>query len=185
VRIKPLSACVVRQPTATNAADGGFTNPISVSANCRNIVIETGATLTMANSNPHFHIAGNLTNNGTIVPGTGRVKCIGTGSQSINSVHATENFYEFNIGASSVTTINCNISVTNLINLNGVVITGGNILHLLNSNATASLPSSNGHVWGTFRRAIASNTSSYPFPVGVGTTLITDKRLLEYINNNL
>lgn len=187
VRIKPISQCVTRQPTVTNLSDFGFTPPISVSANCRNIVIESGATLTMASStpNPHFHVAENLTDNGTIVPGTGRLKCIGTGNQSINSVHATENFYEFNVGANSITTINCNVSVTNLINLNGVVVTGSRIFHLLNSNSAASLPSHSGHVYGTFRRAIASNTDTYVFPVGVGTTLVTHKRLLEYLNNNI
>lgn len=187
VRIKPISACVVRQPTVTNLSDFGFTNPISVSANCRNIVIESGATLTMANfsPNPHFHVAENLTNNGTIIPGTGRVKCIGSGNQSINSVHATETFYEFNVGANSITTINCNVSVNNLINLSGVVVTGSRIFHLLNSDAAASLPVNSGHVYGTFRRTIASNTNAYLFPVGVGTTLVTHKRLLEYLNNNI
>lgn len=183
VRIKPNGTCIVNQPTVTNIADYGFTPPNNSTANCNNLVIESGATLTMhASSNPHFHVWTSLTNNGTIVTGTGRFKFVGTTS-SINSNSALT-FYEMNIGDNAITTINCNVTVTNALSLRGIVITGSNILHLSNTN-TAGLSSQLGHIFGIFRRSIAMNTNTYSFPMGVNATAGTGKRLLEFVNNNI
>lgn len=185
VRIKPSGTCILNQPTVTNAADGGFTAPISTSANCNTMVVEPGATLSFhASNNPHLHIGTTFTGNGSIVPGTGRIKFVGTGAQTLNSSSSTVTFYQMNVGANSVTTINSNVTVTNLLNLNGIIITGGNVLYLSNAT-TASLGSSTGQVSGTFRRAIATNTSEYIFPMAVGSTMNTDRRQLNFINGNI
>lgn len=185
VWIKPSGTCISNQPTASNSANASYTAP-STSANCKNIVIESGATLTFANSNPHFHVNGNLTNNGTIVPGTGRLKFIGSGSQSLSSVNTSETFYQFHVISGSVTTINKTVTATNLLDLGGIVSTGSNMLYLSNAAADATaFPVSSGHIYGNFRRAIASNTNVHAFPMGVGTTATTHRRLLEFMNNGI
>lgn len=186
VRIKPNGTCIANQPTVTNAADFGFAAPLSVSANSKSIVIESGATLTFSNNASHFHVSENWTNQGTLVPANGRVKFVGSGAQSINNASGTQTFYEMNIGANSILTFNStNVTVTNALRLDGIAVVGSNIFHLTNTAADAtSLPVTAGHVFGTFRRTIASNTNTYAFPVGVGTTKTTNRRLLEYLNNN-
>lgn len=187
VRIKPNGTCVLNQPTVTNAADGGFSGPNSVSANSKTIVIESGATLTFSANASHFHVASIWNNSGTMVPSNGRVKFIGTGAQSLINSSGAETFYELNIGGNSVTTLSStNVTITNALRLNGVVVTGSNLFHLTNTAADAtSLPINTGHIFGTFRRSIATNTNVYGFPVGVGSTLNTDRRMFEFMNNNI
>lgn len=185
VRIKPNGTCVSTQPVIMNAADGGFTAPNSISANSKNIVIESGATLGFSSNASHFHVAETWTNDGTLTPSNGRVKFIGTGAQSVNG-SGPQTFYEMNIGGNSITTLNVGTTVTYGLRLNGIVVTGSNLFHLTNTAADAtSLPINTGHIFGTFRRSIAANTNVYAFPVGVGTTLNTHRRLLEYVNNNV
>ncbi len=190
VRIKPNGTCVLTQPITTNVNDGGFTAPNSVSANCKNIVIESGASLSFGATaaNPsHFHVAEVWTNNGTLNPANGRVKFIGTGAQSIVNSSGSQTYFEMNVGGNSITSLSStNVTVTNALRLNGIVVTGSNIFHLTNSAADAtSFPVVVGHVNGTLRRTIAANTNVYSFPVGVGSTITTDRRQLEFINNNI
>lgn len=191
VRIKPTGTCILNQPLTTNldlSGGASFTAPNSVTANCKNIVIESGATLSLggvSGNTSHFHVAEVWTNNGTLVPGFGRVKFIGTGAQSVVSPNP-QTFYEMNVGANSITTLNTNVTVTNALRLNGIVVTGSNLFHLTNTAADAtSFPVVVGHVYGTLRRSIAANTNVYSFPVGVGTTLNTHRRQLEFMNNNI
>jgi hypothetical protein len=53
----------------------------------------------------------------------------------------------------------------------------------------ASLVNFSGHVFGNFRRDIATNTDVYKFPMGVSTSLAAHpsggRRLLEFLNNNV
>jgi hypothetical protein len=183
VFIKPNSNCISRQPTIDNLVT---IMDNAGSANCMNITIANGATLTMSNNNSHFHVTGNWVNNGTFSGGTGRVKFVKSGSQTITDASGSINFYEMNTGSASITILNSNITITNALRLNGIVTTGSYVLHLNNSASDASaFPNIGGHINGTFRRTIAANTNTYAFPVGNGTTLTTNRYLLEFINNNI
>lgn len=190
VRIKPTTGCVLRQPTVTNSitvADA------TGSANCRDIVIESGATLTFTNTtlpnNAHFHITGNYNNQGTVVPGTGRIKFVrNSGSQSITDASGTATFYEMNVAYTSTVILNNNVTVTNAIRLSGVISTGTNRVYLnttsIDDGSTTGFVTYTGHVFGNLRRRVVTNTNSYYFPVGVSNVLNTGRRLLEWMNNN-
>ena len=185
IRIKPTGTCIPRQPTVINLANPSFNQFSPVSANCKDVVIENGATLTMSSNNSHFHVNGNYYNYGTLVPGNARMKFINSGSQSIVSSSSQEIFYEMNVGGASVTTlVNTNVHVTHALRLNGVVATGVSFLYL-NNITTGSLASFGGHIFGNFRRDIATNTDLYRFPMGVGTVAGSDRRLLEFLNSNI
>jgi hypothetical protein len=116
--------------------------------------------------------------------GTGIVIFNGTSNQNFSGV---TNFYTVQINTSALT-LNNNLTVSNLLNLiSGKIITGANYV-FLNNNAASSLlnDASNagytqGWINGNLRRWIASNTSTYDFPVGNSTR----SNLLQFINNNI
>ncbi len=63
----------------------------------------------------------------------------------------------------------------------GVVTTGSNIF-ILSNTAAGNLSYTNGFLYGTFRRYLASNTDTYLFPLGDGTSSANRHRL-SFINN--
>jgi hypothetical protein len=148
---------------------------------------------------------GTLTNNGTLrlknnssanvsnwtdnsvagaLSGTGIVIFNGTSNQSFSGA---TNFYTVQVNTSALI-LNNNLTVSNLLNLiSGKITTGTNSV-FLNNNAASSLLNdatnagySNSWINGNFRRWIASNTSTYDFPVGNSTR----SNLLQFINNNV
>jgi hypothetical protein len=190
VRIKPTTGCVLNQPTITNSIQ---VIDVAGSANCRDIIIENGATLTYTNTalpnNAHFHITGNYNNQGTVVPGTGRVKFVrNSGSQTITDASGTATFYEMNVASTSTAVLSSSVTVTNAIRLPGVISTGTNRVYLnttaVDNGSTTGFVTYTGHVFGNLRRRVVTNTNSYFFPVGVSNVLNTGRRLLEWINNS-
>lgn len=122
---------------------------------CRNIIINSGSTLTISGSNS-LTVRGNWTNNGTFVPNTSTVTFNGTSAQTI--------------GGSSTTTFN---NLTNS-NITAVVSpsTGITVKNILNIANSASLLDMGTYVLtdgGTFSNLGSghiktSNTSSTPIP---------------------
>jgi hypothetical protein len=183
VRIKQNGTCILNQPII----DGTALSPaISGSNDCKNLTIESGASLTFeAGQTRHLQIYGIYSNEGTMNYNIGRIKFLGT-AQSIYDASGTATFYEVRIGSTSITDLASNLTILYEFRLQGVANSNGYILHLTNAAADAtSLPANTGHVNGTFRRTIASNTNTYAFPVGNGTALTTNRYLLEFINNNI
>jgi hypothetical protein len=190
VWIKQNGTCILNQPVMDNTVT---TIDQSGSANCRNITIDISGTLTFSNNNSHLHVKGNWNNNGTLIPGTARVKFVNNTMQSISKAGGsavTELFYEMNVGAASITQLMTNVTVGNALRIIGVIETNGNLFWL---NTTAIDGASTGvvdnayggHIFGTFRRTIQNNNATYRFPVGVTADLNTGKRFLEYINNGV
>jgi hypothetical protein len=191
VRLK--SGTCLAQPTVNsiNVTSTDNTNGTGA-ATCRNIVIESTGTLTI-NSNAnveHFHILGDYSNSGTVNYNNGRFKFVKTGTQTIYDASGTATFWEMNIGGSSLTDLNSAVTILNALRINGVVKTDG-YLYWLNTTSIDGASTGvvdnayGGHVFGTFRRTIQNNNATYRFPVGVGISLNTDRRLLEYINNGV
>jgi hypothetical protein len=188
VHIKPNGGCITAQPTVDNLIT---TANNSGSANCNNITIYNSATLTYTNTtspnNAHLHVAGNYNNQGTVVPGTGRVKFIKSGTQTITDASGTATFYEMDVEGNSRTTLNNNVTVTNAIRLSGVITTGTNRVYLNTTAldaATTGFVTYTGHIFGNIRRRVVSNANNYFFPVGVSNVLNTGRRLLVWMNNN-
>lgn len=186
VHIRPIGGCITAQPTVDNTIT--VVDAVG-SANSNNITIANGATLNFSANNSHLHINGNYNNQGTVNPGTGRVKFIKSGAQTITDASGTANFYEMNVAGTSTVVLSSSVTVTNAIRLNGVITTGTNRVYLnttaLDDGSTTGFVSSNGHIFGNLRRRVVSNTSNYFFPVGVSNVLNTGRRLLVWMNNNV
>lgn len=188
VFIKPIVDCVYESPTVDNIIT---TAGAAGSANSNNITIASGATLNFSTNNSHLHINGNYNNQGTVNPGTGRVKFIKSGSQSITDATGTATFYEMNIASTSTVVLSNSVTVTNAIRLSGVITTGTNRVYLNTTDIDNSTSPSTGfvnytgHIFGNLRRRVVTNTSNYFFPVGVSNVLNTGRRLLVWMNNNV
>jgi hypothetical protein len=181
VFIKPILDCVYESPTVDNL----LTVADAVgSANSKNITISSGATLNFSNNNSHLHINGNYLNQGTVNYGTGRVKFIRNGTQSITDASGEAVFYQMNVGGLSLTVLNNHVRILHEVRLNGVIQTNVNRFYM-NTPVSNHLVNFGGHVFGNLRRDIANNSDTYRFPMGVGTTLGTDRRLLEFLNNSI
>jgi hypothetical protein len=183
VRIKQNGTCILNQPIINGTA---LAPAVAGSNDCKNLTIESAASLTFeAGQTRHLQIFGVYSNEGTMNYNIGRIKFLGT-AQSIYDASGTATFYEVRIGSTSITDLASNLTILYEFRLQGVANSNGYILHLTNSAADAtSLPLNTGHVNGTLRRTIASNTNTYAFPVGNGTALTTNRYLLEFINNNI
>jgi hypothetical protein len=141
-------------------------------------------------ANRTLNVAGNWTNLSTTSASfgenTGTVVFTAANKNLNSNVTGGESFFNLTSNLASTLTINNNVLVSNSLSLSGVITTGPNLFHLTNSSSdVSSLPINTGHVNGTLRRTIASNTFTYSFPVGNGTTLTSNRYLLEFINNNL
>ena len=116
----------------------------------------------------------------------------GTGIVIFNSTHPQQftgptSFYTVYINTDQLT-INNDLSISNLLRLiKGKINTSNYIVALINT-AASSLENditntgyTNSWINGNFKRSIATNTSSYDFPVGNSTR----SNLLKFLNNNL
>ena len=85
--------------------------------------------------------------------------------------------------SSGISTLGTDLTVNTLLTLtNGLITTGANNLIISTSNASAVTgQNTNSYVNGNLRRAFASNTDTYAFPVGTSTMYT----LAEVVNNNL
>lgn len=133
-------------------------------------------------------LAGNWTNNGGTFTHNSHNVTFNGASATAQTITTSggETFYNLIIAATGTggISLGSNVTATNILTLtSGVITTGANALILSNTTAT-NLSYTNGFVNGTFRRYIASNTSSYLFPVGKGT-LSTNRHQASFVNNSI
>lgn len=158
------------------------------SAECNNLTIESGRTLTINNANSILDIYGDINNSGVVSHTNGLVRVYGANTSLTSSPLIT--FYNLQINKTSGTntlTLNNNIAVSNSITLtNGVFSTGTNKLSITNTTASNLIHStgSASFIYGNLERSIATNLSSYEFPLGNGTSTTNYKRI-DFVNNNL
>jgi len=164
-----------------------------------NYIAQTqAATNGVMNNQGTLQLTGDWTNNNTAASpnpfstNAGNVTFNGTALQNIAVGNNPTTFYDLktnNSGAAAGgVTIASNTTVSNSLDLtSGMITTGANYLILTNTTAanltygTAALYS---FINGNFRRYIASNASTYDFPVSNGTAT-TDRHLSAFVNNNL
>lgn len=145
------------------------------------------ATLDVDNSqNYSLTVGGNFMNTGTFQPRNGTVTLNGTSNQSLTSNGST--FYNLVVNNSATqVSLNDNLTVSNGLTLtDGVITTSASYRVIMTSTTAASLSgfSQNSFINGNLRRYIATNTSTYTFPIGDGTAS-TDYYRADIINNNL
>lgn len=116
----------------------------------------------------------------------------GTGIVIFNSTHSQQftgltNFYTVVINTNELL-LNNNLNISNILRLINGKINTGSYLVFLNNTLASSLETdatnatySNSWINGTIKRLIATNTSTYDFPVGNSVK----SNLLKFINNNI
>lgn len=138
-------------------------------------------------SNHAVSVAGDWTNTGaTFVEQNGTVTFDGGVAQALTNTSG-ETFYNLTMNKSAnEMSLNDNIEVANTLTLtDGVMTTGSDRVFVSNSSAASVTGhSSASFVNGNLRRAIASNTSTYDFPVGNGTTA-SDYFQADVVNNSM
>lgn len=147
----------------------------------------TGGTLDASVSNYDMDVKGNwLNSGGTFTARSGGVTFSGAANQVVSSNGS--DFYDVTINNSDVTgiTLGDDLTASNSITLtDGVISTGGfNVICTNTSASSVSGYSSASFINGNLRRYIATNTSTYGFPVGIGTGS-SSYYLAEVLNNNL
>ncbi|MCD6367202.1 MAG: hypothetical protein J7L46_06660 [Bacteroidales bacterium] len=163
----------------------------------------SSGTVTMATNLTIYGVlsmsAGELAINGQVLTLNGTVSGIGTLKGSANSelyIGGSGNLgtMYFSAGAqevknlttnrsSGISTLGTDLTVNTLLTLtNGLITTGANNLVVSTTNAAAVTgQNTNSYVNGNLRRAFASNTDTYAFPLGTSTIYT----LAEVVNNNL
>lgn len=175
--------------TAGTAVFNGSTTLLDATGSWQyyNLTINNAKTLNQSVP-PNINVAGDWTNSGgTFIENTNTVTFNGTSLTQTINVSADETYYNLVINKSAGT-VNLaaftDIITTNVLTLtNGVVVTGANIC-ILSNTVAANLVYTNGFIYGTFRRYIASNTSTYYFPVGNGTAA-TNRHQASFVNNSI
>lgn len=162
------------------------TNPvISTNAVVNNITIGAGKTLTI-NASRTLDVYGNIDKVGTFTANTSTVKLYGCSNPTTITSTTGISFYNLVIDNSYGINLSgtFNATITNSLSLlNGIVSTGTNYL-IVSSTTAGNLTYTNGFVNGNLRRNIATNTSTYNFPVGNGTSS-TDRHIVSLLNNSL
>ncbi len=134
-----------------------------VSANCKNLVVNPGAVLTIGGG--ELNVYGNITNNGTIIHTKDSVIFRGNSEANFNGSNAVT-FYRLKInkwGAGKVTWNNNGYVSNELKLVKGIIdVTSPKILEI-NSGATCSQGSSVSFVAGAMRK---TGSSDFVFPVG-------------------
>lgn len=171
----PSNTAVLNQPTINpSSASQGPVPHAAGSEACKNIVINSGATLTMTN-NANLNVCGDWTNNGTFAAGNGTVTFIGSVAQNINT--PSTSFYNITINNSSptgVTLVGGDQTFTHTLVLSdGILYTGNNkIIGTSFSPTSIAYGGSNNSIYasswvnGWIRRSFANNAGDYDFPVG-------------------
>ena len=159
---------------------GAFSNNLTITNTSGNGV------LTINNASSILTIKGNFTNNGTLTHSNGRVTFRGTSTQTVSGSNSFYNLFVHNLGSTGLSLSN-DVTVTNdLYLIDGVISTGANRFHVTNTSASVpSLFSSSSFINGNLRRYIATNTSTYNFPIGYGGSASTDYHPVAVVNNNL
>jgi type IX secretion system substrate protein len=152
----------------------------------RNLTLTNGE-IDVSTDNHELTIKGDLSvsANGTLTTRSGNIVFGGLSAQSFTGTSVS--FYDISLDKSSgIFTLNNDLTISNSLTLtNGIISTGSNKIDL-SSNSTSAISggSSSSFVNGNIERAITSNTSTYEFPVGNGTTS-TNFYQIDFVNNNL
>ncbi len=132
----------------------------------------------------NINLVGNWINSGgTFSPGTGTVTFSGTSQQSV--ITNAQSFYAVMVNGTGGLLLNDDATITSTLSLtNGVISTGANKV-IITSTTAANLSghSAASFINGNLRRYIASNLSTYAFPVGNGVAAGNYK--LASLTNNL
>jgi len=121
-------------------------------ADCKNITVASGASVTInTNGNGNLRIAGTIVNNGTITATDGTIVMIGTASQTIPAnTFATNTVRNLTIYNTSGVTLQGNLNLTGILNLEAGLFTTGNALTLKsNASTTAIIDEVTGSISGT------------------------------------
>ncbi|MBK7851617.1 MAG: T9SS type A sorting domain-containing protein [Bacteroidetes bacterium] len=175
-------------PNKYNSAiiTGGTSNPvISTNAIVNSLTIGAGKTLTI-NTTKALDVYGDITKTGNFTPNSSTITLYGCSGP--NTITSTAGFSCYNLVINNTYGVTLggtsNVTVTNALTLqDGIVSTGSNYL-IASSTTAANLTYVNGFVNGNLRRHIASNTSTYDFPLGNGTNT-TDRHVASILNNSL
>jgi hypothetical protein len=179
--IPVAQACVTGQPAVATAASG----------NANDVIIESGATLTLNNGTLNIH--GNYTNNGTLNGGTGTVAFVGaTGNQTITkSGGETFPFLIVNKASGNVVLANDVTVSAGLTLTNGLVEVGTNNLIMGGSTLTGGSSASyvKTETTGVLSRNVGGTATTFPIgnssynPAMVSNTGIADIFTLRVIDN--
>jgi hypothetical protein len=168
--------------TSSNSTD------VTNATNGSNSNYKNYSVFNIANGPYNINITNNWTNsNGNFYHLQNTVTFDGSSNQNVTT--NGDNYYNFtvqNTSTSSALTLldDCNIENTATLT-DGVIVTGNNKLICLSTTASKLTGYSNiSFIQGNLRRYIATNTSTYGFPLGKGTNS-TSYFLSEIINNNL
>jgi trimeric autotransporter adhesin len=138
----------------------------------RNLVLSGNFTVTSGTLDPTatpytFSIAGNYTNNGSIVSRNTTFTFNGSGFQTLSG-SASQSFYRLTMNGSGELTLSTPVSITNLLTLTSGLITSSSTNTLtVNSTATISGGSSSSYINGPLVITVATTASSNKaFPVG-------------------
>ncbi len=150
------------------------------------LTIENNTTLDVSGSHHALDVRGNWTNAGTFNPRSGTVTLNGNTLQNVTT--SDDAFYNLVINNSgNGINMNDGLTVLNQLTLtDGVITTGGanRITILSDAHNAISDFSESSFINGNLRRQIASNTSTYVFPVGNGVAANNYYRA-DLLNNNL
>lgn len=141
---------------------------LSSSATVGSVIVSAGGVLSLSSNNLTVD-AGDFFNGGTFNANTGTVTLTANVNQKVNT--NTDPFYNLTLNGNGGATLYDDAEVSNVLTLTlGVITTGTNKVYVSNSAATAlSGASSTSFINGNLRRAFATNTDTYRFPVGNGT----------------
>lgn len=143
--------------------------------------------LTMNNALSYFSVKGNIINNGIITASNGTTDFRASNTQNISGT-GTTTFFNLRLNNTSTGGITLSKDVTasgTLAFINGMLHTGTSRFIISNPVAPAiSGYTSTKFINGNLRHFIASNTSTYAFPIGNGATSADYKRI-DFVNNNL
>lgn len=120
-------------------------------ADCKNITVANGASVTVnTNGNGNLRIAGTIVNNGTITATDGTIVMIGTASQTIPAnTFATNTVRNLTIYNNTSVTLQGNLNLTGILNLEAGLFTTGNSLTLKsNARTTAIIDEVTGSISG-------------------------------------
>ncbi len=131
-------------------------------------------------------VKGNFVNSGTYQPRTGTVTFNGTSDQAITSNGSSFYTVVFDNSATQVS-LNDNLTISNILTLtDGVITTGAPYRVVVSSSSSSAISgySSASFINGNLRRNFTSNTNTYVFPIGNGTSSSYYYQA-DIINNNL
>lgn len=160
-------------------------NALTLSGNATvgSVIISAGGVLSLG-SNSITVDGGDLFNGGTFNANTGTVNLTASVNQSIKT--NSDPYYNLTINGTGGATLLDDAEVSNTLTLTqGVITTGTSMVHITN-NTAASLAgaSTASFINGNLRRAFATNTDTYRFPVGNGTSS-SNYFYADVVNQNL